>query len=257
MTFSCTDQMGRTCNLPAKPRRIVSLVPSQTELLYSLGLDLETVGITKFCVHPSEWLQRKTIVGGTKVFRFDVIEELRPDLILGNKEENYKEGIEQLSSRYPLWMSDIVTLTDALHMIREIGSITDKNAEAVRLMQSIQAEFSVMKKNKTARVLYLIWRNPWMAAGPGTFIHSMLEHIGWINVLEKDRYPTLTNEELKQLNPEILLLSSEPYPFKEMHIAELREQLPASKIILVDGEMFTWYGSRLVNAPAYFQSLSI
>ena len=115
------DHLGKQISISFPPKRIISLVPSQTELLADLGLEDRIVGITKFCIHPEPWQKTKTIVGGTKKFRFDVIDSLKPDLIIGNKEENYQGGIEQLKSQYPVWMSDIVTLKDAFAMIREIN----------------------------------------------------------------------------------------------------------------------------------------
>jgi ABC-type Fe3+-hydroxamate transport system substrate-binding protein len=250
------DQLDYQIELSDTPGRIVSLVPSQTELLYTLGLEASVIGITKFCVHPNNWQQTKTIVGGTKNFRFDVIDHLKPDLIIGNKEENYKEGIEKLKEKYPVWMSDIENLPDAFMMIKGIGQITNTTERAKLLVDSIQQQFQTIKRTKPAKVLYLIWRRPWMAAGSKTFIHTMLEAIGLKNCLEhRERYPELSNEDIQSLAPKYILLSSEPYPFQEQHKNELTSLCPSSKIMLVDGEMFSWYGSRLVKAPAYFNTL--
>jgi ABC-type Fe3+-hydroxamate transport system substrate-binding protein len=255
-TFS--DQLGQSIMLSSPPKRIVSLVPSQTELLSDLGLDAEIAGITKFCIHPEHWRKSKTIVGGTKNFHFDIIDGIAPDLIIGNKEENYKEGIQQLQSRYPVWMSDIVLLEDALRMIASVGELTSKTAAASAIVDRIEKAFRSLTQRPPSRVLYLIWRNPWMGAGSDTFIHTIIEKIGWTNCLEaQPRYPELTSEDIRSLDPEIVLLSSEPYPFGEKHRAELNEIVPEAKTILVDGEMFSWYGSRLVHAPAYFNSLTL
>jgi ABC-type Fe3+-hydroxamate transport system substrate-binding protein len=252
-TFS--DQSGSTVILSRSPERIVSLVPSQTELLYDLGLSNEVVGITKFCVHPPHWRNEKKIVGGTKNFNFEEIDSLKPDLIIGNKEENYKEGIGQLRKKYPVWISDIVSFDDALNMIKGIALITGKEKRGSQITEKINMSFATLKKQPARRVLYLIWRNPWMAAGSATFIHTMLSRLGFINCLEnRHRYPELTSEEIQVLNPELIFLSSEPYPFQEKHKEELRNLVP-SKSVLVDGEMFSWYGSRLVKAPQYFNSL--
>jgi ABC-type Fe3+-hydroxamate transport system substrate-binding protein len=256
-TRTFTDQMGATISVPFPPRRIVSLVPSQTELLADLGLKNEVVGITKYCVHPDSWQSSKALVGGTKNFRSDVIDQLCPDLIIGNKEENFKEGIELLQEKHPVWMSDINTLSDALQMIEMVGQITNREERASFICSEIRQRFNGLKKGPSTSVLYLIWRKPWMAAGKLTFIDAMLEHIGAHNILTASRYPVLEPEAIGKLKPETIFLSSEPYPFEEKHIEELQVLSPASKIILVDGEMFSWYGTRLLQAPAYFESLRI
>src|SRR5689334_18071707 len=123
---SFTDQIGRTISLNKTPRRIISLVPSQTELLYDLGLSDEVVGITKFCVHPEEWFRNKPRVGGTKQLNMDIIHHLQPDLVIANKEENVREQVEELASHYPVWVSDINNPDDAYWMMKELGSITGK-----------------------------------------------------------------------------------------------------------------------------------
>lgn len=257
-TRSFSDQTQFITSFDSIPQRIISLVPSQTELLADLGLDENVVGITKFCIHPPEWRTRKVLVGGTKNFRFDIIDNLKPDLILGNKEENYKEGIERLREKYPVWISDIVTLQDALSMIESVGSITDKQTVAKQYGKEIKEKFKTLKKHHGQTVLYLIWRQPWMAAGKNTFIDSMLTAMGLKNALEfTDRYPELTSDEIKRLAPQYILLSSEPYPFKQEHEDELHRISPASQILFVDGEMFSWYGSRLTKSPAYFNTLSL
>jgi ABC-type Fe3+-hydroxamate transport system substrate-binding protein len=248
------DQMGREIDFNYPPQRIISLVPSQTELLYDLGLENQIIGITKFCVHPKSKVKAKTKIGGTKKIRFDVIESLHPDLIIGNKEENDKENITALEKSHPVWMSDIVTLKDALWMINTIGEVTGKTSESNTINNKIVSAFKTVNK-KRVRVLYLIWRNPWMGAGVETFIHNMLTEMGFVNVLQTARYPELTADQIKNLNPEYIFLSSEPYPFQEKHGMELKDNLPDSKISFVDGQMFSWYGSRLIQAPQYFNRL--
>jgi ABC-type Fe3+-hydroxamate transport system substrate-binding protein len=255
-----TDQTGRTIALDSPPRRIVSLVPSQTELLSDLGLEEEVVGITKFCVHPPEWRRLKTKVGGTKQVKMDVVEKLNPDLIIGNKEENEKDQIEGLSRRYPVWMSDIYTLEDAQEMIGEIGRLTGREnraqaraSEIETLFGKLPGETALFPELKSA---YFIWRDPYMVAGSRTFIHDMMRRAGFANVFgHLLRYPAISLKELEQAEPQIILLSSEPYPFKTKHIEEFRQACPNAVIRLVDGEMFSWYGSRLRLAPAYFRQL--
>ncbi len=245
-------------SIPYTPQRIVSLVPSQTELLFHLGLGERVVGVTKFCIHPAEQTQRITKVGGTKQFRFPVIEQLQPDLILGNKEENYQEGIEQLAVRYPVWISDIFDLSDALDMISKVGSLTGKSAQATELVKKIAEGFRSLKPiTPPPKVAYLIWKKPYMAAGSLTFIHDMLIRCGFTNVFGPlSRYPEVTVSDLADARADYVFLSSEPYPFREKDLQELQTALPASRIVLVDGEMFSWYGSRLLHSVLYFQSLT-
>ncbi|WP_394355077.1 ABC transporter substrate-binding protein [Aquiflexum lacus] len=226
------------------------MVPSQTELLVDLGLKHSLVGVTKFCVHPKGLKKEKTIIGGTKSFHFDKIDSLKPDLIIGNKEENYKEGIDKLSEKYPVWMSDIYTLEDAFQMMLGIGQVTGTMKKAEVLVQKIRSGLDFVPKRK-ATAVYLIWYDPLMAAGKNTFIEEMLLRAGFVNMMAKDRYPEFSLAELKALAPEYLLLSSEPYPFKQKHLNEFASLMPQSKILLVDGEMFSWYGSRLLLFKRY------
>lgn len=249
-----TDQLNRTIFLPHPPQRIVSLVPSQTELLVDLGLEDRIVGVTKFCIHPKGLKKSKTIVGGTKNYRFEVIEELKPDLIIGNKEENDQKGIEKLAERFPVWMSDIFTIPNALEMIRSIGELTESQEKAEELSVQISQEF-LKPMPKKGKAVYLIWNKPLMVAGRNTFIDEMLRYAGFENVVAQERYPELSIEEIKSLDPEWILLSSEPFPFKEKHIKEFEGLFPNKKIKIVDGEMFSWYGSRLLKSKRYFQSL--
>lgn len=251
-----TDQMQRKVAVPEKPRRIVSLVPSQTELLYSLGLEEEVVGLTKFCIHPPHWRKEKQVIGGTKKFHLDKIEALQPDLIIGNKEENYKEGIEALEKSFSVWMSDIFTLEDALQMMRQLGEITKRENEAEVLAGKIANGFVALKPLPAVKVLYFIWKQPYMAVGGNTFIDEMLHSCGFINLLSgQPRYPELSAEEIRQLNPHLILLSSEPYPFKEKHVAEFKAICPEAEVMVVDGEMFSWYGSHLLQAVPYLRRL--
>jgi ABC-type Fe3+-hydroxamate transport system substrate-binding protein len=252
-----TDQLKRHVILQSAPQRIVSLVPSQTELLFSLGLNETVVGITKFCVHPNEWFRTKTRVGGTKQVNMAAIQRLYPDLIIANKEENVKEQIESLSEKYPVWISDIKNLQEALQMIQCIGVITGKEKEANTLYQEITLNFRELVPLATrSRTAYLIWQNPYITVGGDTFINTLMHYCGFENVFANHyRYPETNVQQLKEMNPELVLLSSEPYLFKEKHVAQLKQHLPNSHIMLIDGELFSWYGSRLLKAPAYFTTL--
>lgn len=226
--------------------RIVSLVPSLTELLYDLGLDDEVVGITKFCVHPAEWHASKRRVGGTKNVHPEVVEALRPDLIIASKEENVREQVEALEGFAQVHLTDIKDLTGALAEIRVIGGLVGKTAKADDLAVEIETGFARMQVATPVEAAYFIWREPWMVAGGDTFINDMMERAGFDNVYKGlPRYPTVDPASVSGL----ALLSSEPYPFKEAHTASF------SRAVLVDGEMFSWYGSRLRLAPAYFEAL--
>lgn len=255
------DQMHRTIQVPEHPQRIISLVPSQTELLFDLGLDERVVGITKFCIHPEEWSDRhrthtKPRVGGTKNVDLEKVRALRPDLIIGNKEENTQAEIEALAQEFPVWMSDVEDLEDALTMIERIGDLVHEVPEATKLNSGIRSAFAALEPlSSPLSAPYFIWRSPWMVAADATFIGDMLERCGFTMPSTGTRYPQLSDAELAALDPDVVLLSSEPFPFKEDHIPAVNILLPGTPVHLVDGEMFSWYGSRLLRAPAYFQEL--
>ncbi|MDB5137116.1 MAG: transporter substrate-binding protein [Mucilaginibacter sp.] len=250
------DQMNRLVEVSSTPKRIISIVPSQTELLFDLGLDNELIGITKFCIHPADKIKLKVKIGGTKALNIKLINELKPDLIIGNKEENERGQVEELMQSFPVWMSDIADLEGAIDMIKRVGVLVGKSAKAEILSEAINSRFDKLNvRLPDLRVAYLIWRKPYIVAGKGTFIDTLLQKCGLINAFDIERYPEITIEQLLNIKPEIILLSSEPYPFKEKHIAEFKALLPGSIIKLVDGELFSWYGSRLLYAPAYFREL--
>jgi ABC-type Fe3+-hydroxamate transport system substrate-binding protein len=255
-----TDQLGRLVQLSATPKRIISLVPSQTELLFDLGLREEVVGITKFCIHPDEWYRTKPRVGGTKNLNLNKIRYLQPDLIIANKEENEKLQLEELMIDFPVWVSDIYTLDDALQMIKTLGEITERANVSNQINEQILSSFMILQHKATQvevkTTVYLIWNNPLMAAGRNTFISNMLSYCGFKNFIQgNDRYPAINEETIRILKPQYLLLSSEPFPFSEIHLNKFKALFPETVIILVDGEMFSWYGSRLLKASSYFEDL--
>lgn len=253
-----TDQMNRTVQVPERPQRIISLVPSQTELLYDLGLGERVVGITRFCVHPETWFKTKHRVGGTKKVDMAKVRALRPDLIIGNKEENNRQDIQALEQEFPVWMSDVRDLESALEMIRRVGDLTAAPTEAGLLVSGIEQEFADLHALKEPRtVAYFIWREPFMVAGHGTFVNDMLKRMGLINVFDEGdaRYPEITAQQLAESDPDIILLSSEPYPFKEQHVMEFNMICPGTPVRFVDGEFFSWYGSRMRLAPPYIEEL--
>ena len=152
-------------------------------------------------------------------------------------------------------MSDVSSFEQALEMVKSLGEITAYEKQAQEIIQSIVVSFDKLNRNPLASVLYLIWKSPWIAVGRNTFIDNMLSKIGLENSIQLNRYPELSEDQIQRLHPDIVMLSSEPYPFKDRHLVELQKLLPDSKIKLVDGEFFSWYGSRMIQAPAYFNSL--
>ncbi len=251
------DQIGRSIEINHSPRRIVSLVPSITYTLSSFDMNDEVIGITRFCKYPAGWKKNKTIIGGTKQLKIDRLRNLNPDLILASKEENNKEEVEELSKEFPVYVSDVKNHQSNVNFIKDLGKILFKEKKAECLINKLTQKSNVLNtldKNKNG--IYLIWKNPWMTVGGDTFIHSMMEESGVKNIYkEKKRYPVIDMVDIKNNNPDILLLSSEPYPFKEIDKKELSKELPHTKIILVDGEAFSWFGTYPINAYEYFTHL--
>lgn len=254
-----TDQLGTIHTFENTPKLIVSLVPSQTELLYDLGLEDSIVGITKFCIHPEHLKSSKTIAGGTKEVDLDKIRALQPDIIICNKEENTQEMVVALRQICPVWVTDIYSIEDNFQMITDFGQLFDcvsKAQDWIAKITDAWNDFKVFVKNKPIyKVSYFIWRKPYMVAGANNFINELLKQNHYGNIYDADlgRYPVIDLEDLASRNPDIILLSSEPYPFKEKHVLEIQQSVPSAKIILVDGEMFSWYGSRLLRAFEYFK----
>ena len=251
------DQLHRTISFTNQPKRIVSLVPSQTELLVDLGLKRNLVGVTKFCVHPVELRSQTTVVGGTKQVNYRKVAATKPDIIVCNKEENTEEMVKSLEKIAPVWISDIYSISDSLSMIKALGEVFQVREKALEIVSEIISEERNFKNwirgKQSLKVAYLIWKDPYMAAGGNTFINHLLEINGFRNVLAEDsRYPEVSQEQLNEV--ELLLLSSEPYPFKENDAKELRKMVSA-EVKIVNGEYFSWYGSRLKLAFNYFKEL--
>ena len=247
------DQLDKTVSLNQFPKRIISWVPSQTELLHHFQLDDKVIGITKFCIHPDQWYQNKERIGGTKNIDLEKVRKLQPDLIIANKEENTPEDIEALMKEFPVYISDVITIQDALLMIRDIGVLTDCEQKAVDLIDDVQEAFSEFPKYQ-GKVLYFIWRDPYMVCGTQNFIHSIIEKLGFTNLVKEPRYIELSVDQIKSYQPDYIFLSTEPFPFAEKHVTELK-QLMDAEIKIVDGEMFSWYGSRMLKMKKYFDQL--
>ncbi|MCM4160723.1 cobalamin-binding protein [Antarcticibacterium flavum] len=256
------DQLQRDVHLGDNLQRIVSLVPSQTELLYDLGLENEIGGITKFCIHPNHLRKNTRIVGGTKQVHFDRIRDLKPDIILCNKEENTKEMVKELEKIAPVHVSDIKTFEDSLELIDQYGRIFNREHLTFRFIEDLKSAKEnfqkTLKEGRNLKVAYFIWRDPWMLAGSGTFIDTLLKINKLENVIQanRSRYPTIDLKDLESLRPDVVLLSSEPFPFREKHKKEISKHFEG-KIQLVDGEYFSWYGSRLLPAFDYFRKFQM
>lgn len=253
------DQMGREVKLPERPKRIVSLVPSITELLFDLGLGNHVVGVTRFCVHPAEARQNAINIGGTKDLKIGRIAELQPDLIIGTKEENTRRHIEQLQENFPVWLGDVQTIEEAINLITDVGDVCGKPDEGTEMANRVRKAFQTLNQQSSdgpMKVAYLIWKDPMMVSGSHNFIDSVITKMGWHNIFSEhpNRYPAIDYEELKAAQPDLILLSSEPYPFNKDHVNEFSALLQCPTL-LVDGEMFSWYGSRMLKMPDYLKTL--
>lgn len=248
------DQLERDLIFSNPPQRIISLVPSITELLYDLGLGDRVVGITKFCLYPKDWYCNKSRIGGTKNVDFEKIKELNPDLIIANKEENNKKEVKELIDSYPVYVSDINNFEEAYLFIESISSILDVAFKGELLLDDIKESIQSIKKSNK-KVIYLIWKEPLIAVGKNTFINNVIESLGWVNACEENRYPEISLSKLMDDSVDCVLLSSEPFPFKESHQKEFQLAGLSTRTILVDGEIFSWYGSRMLKMGKYFKEL--
>jgi ABC-type Fe3+-hydroxamate transport system substrate-binding protein len=240
-----SDQLGNIVSIPRNPQRIISLVPSITEFLYALGLGDRVVAITKFCIYPDEWYISKPRIGGTKTPDIDKIRAIKPDLIIGNKEENRQEDIAALGEFASVWMSDVNSIQDMYSMLTSLGEILGLAEESLGWITRWKTYFEENKnKGQGKKALYFIWKDPEMVVGKGTYIDAYMKAIGYANCVEMGRYPMLSD--LDELNHDVVLLSTEPFPFKETDFGYFQERFPSAQIMLVSGEEFSWYGVRNV-----------
>ena len=260
--LTITDDLGTLHTFDHTPKRIITLVPSLTETLFELGLEDQIIGVTKFCVHPYHLKSVKINVGGTKNVHIEKVKALNPDIIIANKEENTLEVVAALEGICPVFVTDIVTIEDTLKTIEDFGKIFRRTTDAKKWVEKIRFandDFeSFMKEKAWQKVAYLIWRDPYMAAGDGTFINEMLKlnRLENIYASHEGRYPEVEIRKMRiQGDPELVFLSSEPYPFKEEHAFEIGRATHHAKTVFVDGEMFSWYGTRLFKAFQYFRAL--
>ena len=243
-----------------KNLKIVSLVPSLTELLVDLGLEEHIVGITKFCIHPKNLRKDKVVVGGTKNIHIEKIKVLQPNFILCNKEENTKEIVENCRKIATTHVSDICTIKDIIALIVYYGTLFSCEEKALTLTKELQDKINDFKRfvkdKPSLKVVYFIWKNPWMIAANNTFINHLLELTKLENCYKSEsRYPEILLEDLKTKEIDAIFLSSEPFPFKEKNNLDFKNHTENTNIVLVNGEYFSWYGSRLLKAFDYFKEL--
>ncbi len=226
------------------PQRIVSLVPSVTELLAQWGLATRLVGRSRYCIAP-KWI-RATVpaVGGTKDPDLQAIRGLAPDLVILETDENPKEVADQLTALGIPWLAlEVRTVADCAKAWLELGKVMGREAEAKAKAAALKALLKGRSRKAGPRALTLIWRDPWMAAGPDTYVADVARQAGFTPI-GPDRYPSFTEAELDALDPAVILLPTEPYRFNARHQAELRKRFPKADVHLVDGQAMTWYLSR-------------
>lgn len=250
-----TDALGREITYHYPPERIISLDPAITETLYYFGLNEEIVGRTRFCIHPKEKVKNAMNIGGTKDLKMDRIHDVKPDLIIAEKEENTKEMVETLEEHYPVYVCEIRTVQDGIQMTEDLGHVTGKSEQGTKLKSDVETAFATLPKTDPVRVAYMIWKKPYMAVGRDTYINHTLEKLGFINpfATSGERYPAVTVQDLQDANLDYIFLSSEPYPFRDKHHTEFKSFLPDVPPINIDGEML-WYGPKMLEAVQYFRS---
>lgn len=255
------DASGVGLDLPRPPRRIVSLIPSVTETLCVLGLAEALVGVTAYCREPRDVVRSKTRVGGEKDPDLELIRDLRPDLVVANVEENVAEHVATLRAwSIPVWVTYPRTVADGIRMIHELGEVTSTAERADAIARPLEDLLARVSAATAARApvptFYAIWREPWMTIGRDTYIHDMLRVCGGANVFaDRQRYPTVTLDEVAARRPRLVLLPDEPFRFRRIHVKDVAA-VPA-RVELVDGKPFSWYGPRIGDAlrtlPALFR----
>ncbi len=237
------------------PQRIISLVPSVTELLVQWGLAARIVGRTRYCIEP-RWIRNSVpTVGGTKDPDLGRIRDLAPDLVILEQDENPKEVAEALTAMGISWLVlQIHTVKDCIAALRLLGA--HLGVAEVAETRAVMLEASIKgRRRRGPRTLVLIWKEPWMSAGPDTYVGDLLRQ-GGLTPIGPDRYPTLTDEALEALSPRIILLPTEPYRFNNRHQADLQRRFPATAVHLLDGQALTWYLSRTEAGLELIRGLS-
>ena len=254
------DASGVAVELARPPRRIVSLVPSTTELLCALGLEDALVAVTVYCVEPRDVVRGKVRIGGEKNPDLEKIRALDPDLVVANIEENRRDDIDRLRAwSIPVWVAYPRTVVEGIGLIGELGELTGAEPRARALMRELESLHDRVRSASARRppvaVFYPIWRGPYMTINGDTYIHDMLRLCGGRNIFagRPKRYPTVTLDEVAALRPEVILLPDEPFRFRRAHVADFASysEVPAvrdGRIHLVDGKPFSWHGPRIAEA---------
>ena len=258
----CVDAAGHAHPRAGANARVVSLVPSITELLFSLGPGMQVVGRTGFCIHPRDAVRDLPKVGGTKDVKLDALQALNPTHVIVNIDENDLSTFQKIQEFSP---HVIVTHPNApednLMLYRLLGEIFDAQERAEQLVEELQRELRVCRATAwtSERVLYLIWKDPWMAVARDTYIARALACVGWHVTIPSGgwsgaaRYPVIPDINAAAQTVDRVLLSSEPFMFRPPHVAELQSQLGVP-IDLIDGEMTSWYGGRAICGLAYLRN---
>jgi len=254
MTF--TDILGQQ-HTAAPNARIVSLVPSITELLCDLGLAPQLVGRTGFCIHPADLVRDIPKVGGTKDVNIEKIRKLAPTHLVVNIDENEKPAVDKLAQFVPnIVVTHPIEPRDNLALVQLMGGVFCAQEKADAWCQAFEAELAQVKPGRPQRVLYCIWKDPWMTVSRDTYIARMLALIGWsIPDIGQVRYPSFEWSDALVRDVDQVLLSSEPYRFTEEHVDALERQI-GKPVQLVDGEMMSWYGSRALQGIRYLKGLA-
>ena len=253
------DALGRE-HLPAPGARIVSLVPSITELLCDLGLAPQLAGRTGFCIYPAAGVAAIPKVGGTKDVNLDKIRALAPTHVVVNIDENEKPTVDALAEFVPnIVVTHPLGPEDNLGLARLMGGIFCADKEAEKWCAAFSAELGKLRaqpKGRAMTVLYCIWQDPWMSVSEDTYIARMLAEIGWsVPPLGQARYPRFDWSDQLVAGIDGVLLSTEPYRFTEAHAEALERQI-GKPVRLVDGEMMSWYGSRALAGVRYLRQLA-
>jgi ABC-type Fe3+-hydroxamate transport system substrate-binding protein len=258
--LTLADAWGRLLTVRQRPERIVSLVPSLTEALFAFGLEQEIVGVTRFCVEPRQGVAGKTKVGGTKALDVARIKALKPDLVVASAEENNPEDVAQLIDHgCPVFVTLVTSVESAIDLLRQLAAITDATAAARPIIQGAKESLAFVRGahagRERVRVFCPIWRNPYMTCGRATYMDDVITVCGGRNVFgeRQERYPRVELAEMAALDPQVILLPSEPYRFTKRHRADFKAfaDVTAVKnghIFLIDGRMLIWYGPRIAQS---------
>jgi ABC-type Fe3+-hydroxamate transport system substrate-binding protein len=287
------DAMGRTVYIAPHPQRLVSLVPSLTEILFDFGCGAEVVGITDYCTEPAIEVAQKMRIGGTKNPNFTAILALQPDLVFAVAEENRRDDVARLEAAgIPVYVFEPVTVRDGIELlwrVAEMLACREAVAASLQAIEDIYAETQTLTATRpSARVFCPIWKDPYMTINAGTYVHDMLRVCGGDNIFaerdrrfplaadlgqqpertgsrdtERDRrYPRVTLEEMAVLRPDVILLPDEPYVFSEADVADFTAftDVPAvseQRIYLIDGKILSWYGPRIGQSLRTLRELLI